>query len=1198
MYFKSIEMTGFKSFVDSTKITFGAGVTAIVGPNGCGKSNISDGVRWVLGEQRPKLLRGAKMEDFIFSGSVARKQSGMAEVSITIADIKGKLSRPELAEYDEVTVTRRLYRSGESEYLINSTPCRLKDLIDLFLDTGISTRAFSIIEQDQVQKIVTSKPEDRRFIIEEAAGIMKYKNRRHQALNKLESSKGNLDRVSDIISELERQRNSLKRQANKAERFKTFKVEMEDLFLATSADELRSLNTLDSSVKKEIDRLEEVRASLETDISTRKNELISLQSSIDELSQNHSELKEEEYRLTSTIESNERQITLFTDQISESSIVAEKLENEIVELEGRTGEMERGLEGKDEVIQNRELEVTEKRSKLEERKKEQVLESSKIGEIETAISQKQVEIGRIRGLAADKGNELASDRTRIEILGQRIKKTFFEKEEAEIAIAEIKGRKEKKEEGIRETQATFDRLQEDIDALGSKRSELLNAKNETENQISDIKTILTENSTRLESLLEVESSFEGYQDGVRSLLKLKEENHPISGKLRGTLVDSISTDKRYEGGLEAVLGHKLESLIVERPEDAIEAINLLHSSKLGRATFLSIESGAAGESLQSVSGKGVIGMAVDLIKTDDRLRPLIKNLLSNVVFIESLEEAIPLGSQNGYTFVTLKGDILDNSGVITGGTSGNAGGGMLERKRIIEELSKAVEENRKTVETEKAKLEAVLAELGVVESGKEEKEKLVKREELVLVHARKDSETLDSEKERHETRLETFKAEMDSFEMEKDNLNGEISLLEKEITELNQQQASLTEELESLETDEKESRTKVAGFADGVSAMEVSLTSLNGELEMARLEKDQMVNSIAELKNRVTVMRNDIEAGSNKKRELEEQIERLKDAIHDGLERKHELSGKLEETSERLEMDREAIEKKTTDVDDSENSLNMTKDSLTEAKQKYTETSMRISALLEKIEEQNHTPEEVKNFDTSGMDMEECRNRMAELKEKMTQFGDVNMSAIDDYNQVMERLTFLTTQRDDLLESIDNIRKVIDKLDRTTKQLFIDAFEAISKNFSANFKRLFNGGEAEMILTDESNILESGIEIMARPPGKKRQSLTLLSAGERAMTALSVLFSVFMEMPSPFCLLDEVDAPLDEANIGRFKDIITDFSETTQFLVITHNQKTMAFADRLYGITMQQPGVSQVLSVDMVQTDTVAPEELTATASG
>ncbi|MEE8483233.1 MAG: chromosome segregation protein SMC [Nitrospinota bacterium] len=1194
MYFKKIEMTGFKSFVDHTSITFGEGITAIVGPNGCGKSNISDAIRWVLGEQRPKFLRGAKMEDFIFSGSASRKPSGMAEVAITISNVAGIISKPELAEFDEVTVSRRLYRSGESEYMINRTLCRLKDIVDVFLDTGISTRAFSIIEQDQVQRIVTSKPENRRFIIEEAAGIMKYKNRRHVANNKLEGSRLNLERVNDIISELERQKNSLKRQASKAERYRKYEAEFIQQMLAVSADEWKELKSSESTLTAELERLEEVRTSFKTDISARQNHLFSLQTSINDLSEKLSQQKEESYRLESLVERNEGKIKLFAVQNDEALLNVEKLSNEVKTLDGRLEETQAALVEKGGELEDIHVEIEGKRREVELKKKEAQNGQAEIEQAATLAASGERELADALNQASGLQTGLASCKTRVEMLQRREEKINAEKDEAISALREIRARKEEMENELLSRNRRYAELKSEYEALNDECKNLISARDAKQTQLSETKMEMAQKSARLESLKEVERSHEGYQDGTRSLLEMEDGEAGISAKLRGTLLDRIKVNQDFEAAIELVLGERLQALIVNDYGDATAALNHLKGEKLGRATFLITGTHMGNEPEREDLGShdGVIGYASDMIEADDEIKPFVARLLRDVVLVNDIDAAVTLHREKRFTCVTPHGDVIDRWGVVSGGSLEKSAGGILERKRAMEELAFAASEDEKTVSTLQAEFDALSARLGETETARGEKEGLIKDDERLLIHEGKDLQSLEDEIGRHESRIETFKAEIDTIEVEKESLLGEIGTMKKEMEEVSARKEKLGAEIKAVFEKRAQAESRQKGLAEAAQTAELELASLNADRSMASAEKERMEKSLSELSDRLKSIKDDIEANVRKEKSLEEETTRLKEDIHNTLEKRHSISQNLTKVSELLGASRAEMENKEAELNNSNASLEQTVELLNNAKIQFSETSMRLTNLIERTDEHDISQERIETFDTEGLDMEECRQRLGFLKERLSKMGDVNLSAIDDFGQVSERLTFLTTQRDDLVESINDIRRTIEKIDRTTHKLFEETFVKIRENFRGVFKKLFNGGEADMFLTNEDNLMESGLEIYVRPPGKRRQNINLLSAGEKAMTAVSILFSVFMEKSSPFCLLDEVDAPLDDANIGRFKLMLDEFADRTQFLVITHNQKTMSFADRLYGITMQEPGISKVLSVDLVDTGAQGKEHL------
>lgn len=1184
MQFKSLELNGFKSFVDQTTINFSDGFTAIVGPNGCGKSNISDAIRWVLGEQRPKTLRGAKMEDFIFSGSASRKPSGMAEASITITDIAGKISRPELAEYNEVTVTRRLYRSGESEYLINKTVVRLKDVVDLFLDTGISTRAFSIIEQDQVQKIVTSNPENRRFIVEEAAGIMKYKHRRHQAMLKLESSTVNLERVTDIINELQRQKNSLKRQANKAERYKKYRTEMNLLFLATSADELKKLKEMEQGVSRELARLEEVRASMEADISSRQNRISVMQSSLEETARKQSGLKEEEYRLGSMIERNEENIKIFKGQAEEASRLVEKLGAETLELSERTESMEKALKEKREITERLREKSGEKSRELESKKDEFNNAQAAMEEAAEIISSDERKNADVVSRLSELRSNLASHKTRTEMLDKRESKNLEEINESETDFKEVTLRVEEMQKTILSHQEKYETATAELDRLAEQKRQTENAKSRSLESVTNLKTGTAETRARLESLKDIEKSREGYQKGTRALLEKKENSPEIANLMRGSLVDKIKVAPQYEAGLETFLGDRLQALLINSPADAATAIEILRGGDLGRGTFLPLETVEPMPQDAPEKSEGVLGLASDLVETSEELRPLMQRLLMNVVFVKDIETALRLRPQSGFTYVTPRGDIVDRSGVISGGSAAKSGVGLLERKRMIDQLTASLAECERRLEeadNEQARISENLKEL---ESALEAKKAAVQDEELALVGEKKEMESLNSELKRHESSLDTFRAEARAMEIERDILQSEVSELEKSIETLARDRSELEEKLETARQRRQAAGIELATLQEALYERELELTSIKGEENMALAEQRTIEEGMEEITGRLQRLKDDIASNADRKSELEAEIVRLKDEIHQGLGRREDVLSQLARITDDLQELQGDLAQKEDALKEALGTMDVTKESINQARIKESETTVRLSSLIEKAHEHGVSTEEMENCDTTDLDAEEAGARLGELREAIAKIGDVNMTAIEEYNSVDERLTFLTTQRDDLLESINDIKKVIEKLNRTTRSMFEETFVLVRENFRQIFSKLFNGGQADMILTDETNMLESGIEIFVQPPGKKKQNINLLSAGEKAMTAISILFSVFMVKPSPFCLLDEVDAPLDETNIVRFKDILREFSTNTQFLVITHNQKTMAFADRLYGISMQEPGISKILSVDLVDT--------------
>ncbi|MFQ5433139.1 MAG: chromosome segregation protein SMC, partial [Nitrospinota bacterium] len=741
-------------------------------------------------------------------------------------------------------------------------------------------------------------------------------------------------------------------------------------------------------------------------------------------------------------------------------------------------------------------------------------------------------------------------------------------------------------------QKRYETATAELDTLAEQKRNTESAKSGNMESVTNLKTETAKIRARLESLKDIEKSHEGYQKGTRALLEKKENNLEIAKLMRGSLVDKIKVPPQYEAGVETFLGDRLQALLINSPADAATAIEILRGDDLGRGTFLPMETVDPMPQSVPENNEDVLGLASELVETSEEMRPLMQRLLMNVVFVKDIETALRLRPQNGFTYVTLRGDIVDRSGVISGGSAAKSGVGLLERKRMIDQLTASLAECERRLEVAGNEQERISDNLKELESGLEAKKAAAKEEELALVSEKKEMESLNSELKRHESRLETFRAEAQAMEIEKETLQNDISELEKSIENLAFDKSELEEKLESTRQGHQAAGDELAKLQQAVHAHEVELTSIKHEENMAFAEQQRIEEGMEEIAGRLKRLAEDIASNADRKSELEAEIIRLKDEIHQGLERRENISSQLALiTADLVELQSEMAQKEDA-LKEALGTMDITKESINQARLKESETAVRLSSLIEKAREQGVSREEMENCDITDIKAEEAAARLAELREAIAKIGDVNMTAIEEYNNVDERLTFLTAQRDDLLESINDIKKVIDKLNRTTRSMFEETFVLVRENFRQIFSKLFNGGQADMILTDEKNMLESGIEIYVQPPGKRKQNINLLSAGEKAMTAISILFSVFMVKPSPFCLLDEVDAPLDESNIVRFKDILREYSGNTQFLVITHNQKTMAFADRLYGISMQEPGISKILSVDLVDTDREYTEPL------
>jgi chromosome segregation protein len=1202
MYFKSIEMRGFKSFVDETRIVFEPGSTVIVGPNGCGKSNIADGIRWVLGEQSAKIMRGAKMEDFIFNGSATRKPTGFAEVSITISNAKGSISAQPYADYDEITVTRKLYRTGESEYYINKVPCRLKDIVDIFLDTGVSTRSFSIIEQGQVTKFINSKPEERRFIIEEAAGVMKYKHRRNAALNKMEASQQNLLRIQDILGEMERQRNSLHRQAKKAERYKEFRTEIKSCALVCYAGEYQGLSVEMERTSVMLTAEREREASLMAETDTKRNEAEVLSAEVTREEKGLSALREERQGFISAIERNDHHRETLSGQIADLTLARQRATQEKESLETETATLEGEIARRREDIASISGEMNRFQSVYDNARGEAMKTRTLLGDKQSALTDGTRRAMKIVEEISSRQNRLSSLKARLEMTVSRIQALATQEEEVRGAIVETQGRmsvinermlslSQAIEQGKNSHAEVSRRLAEAEAGLARAAAELRVVEDETTRLVS-----------RMESLMELDRNLEGYGEGVRGLMKRKTEGAPSLSGVKGLLADSVRVTPELETAIGAILSDRLEAVIVEDARAAVEAVSLLRNENLGRASFMVSGTNArtAGARRQS-SHPDMVGYASDLVTLDANVPAGVAPILESVILARSLEGALAIWNESpgSCAVVTLDGDVVDMDGVITGGVKlKSSGAGIVARKRAIEELSSAVAQ-METKKSSAASIKATAAQT-VAELRSE-----LASSEAELRRLEMESRDLSTETRREDGELKRLQSQLDSNMRDKANASAERERLADEERVLMEEASTLTRSREGVETANAVLQTEVESLRAGLDEMtqalsreEVKLAETRARLENLQLDEKRLTGSLNDMKGRIARLAESAVSYESRTREAEESIR--------NLERENiELIRKKDGLSERITQVAEAVNEKIYRRDELEKAARETSRGLEEVRAdlsaasiKASEFTLRLENVAEKADGEFNIPlDDLRDTDIAGADMEDAQRRLSYLRGELSRIGDVNMSSLEEYEEVNTRYEFMKNQSADLVTSIATLRKTIESINSTTSEIFDATFKVVSKNFEEIFKRLFGGGRAEMKLVQEEGQAEPGLEIFVQPPGKKVQNLNLLSAGEKAMTAIAVLFAVFRAKPSPFCLLDEVDAPLDEANIFRFRDMIEEMKENTQFIIITHSQKTMSFADRMYGVTQEEEGVSKVLSVNLVNRHTDKPEEAALTAA-
>ncbi len=1187
MQLKTLEMIGFKSFCDKTTVTFQPGVTAVVGPNGCGKSNISDAIRWVLGEQSAKHLRGDKMEDVIFNGSENRKPLGMAEVTLRLSNAGLTLAASsEFGHYEEIEITRRLYRSGESEYLINKIPCRLKDIRDLMMDAGVGAKIHAIIEQDKVDQILSSKPQDRRFLFEEVAGVMKYKARRQEALSKLESTQQNQLRINDIITEVRRQVNSLDRQAKKAERYQKLRAEMKDLDFRLASVEYSSLGTewISSSeefkkLEDEISRFHAHLSRIESTIEETRADALSAEHELSALQHKIHETETALSRAEHRVEISRSQIVSLHDQRNRDFADMEYLKQEtarVIEQKSRHAEEGRLLEAS----------INEKNGILDDRNSH--LESLAAALREKELSLDQTRTGIMNSLTASAGEKsrIANLQSRITGIDEQDEKGLKEKQEIEHTLQELNVLLDQKKGELEHIASLKKAAQEEREAVAARLEQAVAKKKTLEAGLNETRNRLAAQSSRLQSLLELEQSLEGYQKGVRTVMSARKEAAAAErlGTIHGLVADMIETDARYEVAIEAVLGDRLQSVVVDSQTDSLKAIDYLKSRSGGRSTFIPRRPRELkSEPFVKNGHAGVIGSALSVVRCKDDYSSVAQYLLGDVVVVDTMDTALYLWNKNGFdkTVVTLGGEIVDPCGALTGGAAEASGTGMLTKRREIKDLEHEVTELKQSAAGLEAELKAVETAIGTDTGTEAELSEKIHRLEIEFVNREKDNAAVQDEINRAGGRAKTIETDAATRAALRQELNQTVAESTEVLRGLEAGHTNAQASIESLQAELSVQKDELETARAGITDVRMEITALQEKQAGALRNIAALAETEAELAERLAKREADITDIATKLTELESAITNAGAEIKGHIEvleaerrvliakqeahtAKNQVLQAAEEEARQVRHDIEAAQKRLSGIE-----------------VKRTELRLKIEHLKDNIWTTYHTQLEtvVQELGRFEINMEESKMKLDELRQKIDQMGPINVDALQEYNELRERYDLLTAQQNDINESINNLKTTIAKLDGETRELFSEAFNAIQEKFKEVFSLLFEGGKAELVLLDESNILESGIEIIAQPRGKKFQSISLLSGGERALTAIALLFAAFLVKPSPFCMLDEVDAPLDEANVTRFTRLIREMSSRSQFITITHNKRTMEMADALYGITMEEPGCSRMVSV-------------------
>jgi chromosome segregation protein len=1183
--FKKLEMQGFKSFFDRTTVNFQDGINAVVGPNGCGKSNIADAIRWVLGEQSPKRLRGESMEDLIFAGSDARRALGMAEVALTV-EANGREFPEPYNTYAELCVTRRLYRSGESEFLINNTSCRLRDIRELFMDTGMNPRAYAVIDQGHIGDVISSKPEDRRVLFEEAAGIARYKERKAAALRKLDATEQNLLRLHDIVREIKRQIRSLKLQATKARKYHDLTSEIEELELKMLYRQHCGHQEKYLHQEKKIRSLDEIRGTLQVDGETAEASLEADKLSLLGLEKEVSEAREEFYSHRTQTESKGHLLAASRTRSAESADAIKRGEAEVsrlvVALEELAAERARIVEDLKELDAG--TEATEvARREIDERL------AVTVRTAETARRDLEEKNSRFLEEVRAEGetqNRVTQAETMRDSLTRELERLDRELGELERQESVLGLQEEGLLAGLEKEKKSQDELREGLAKCSSALTETRSALEETEQSLNRAREEHTQATSRLASLTELEANLSGWPERFRKELDRIFGNHRLNGHVKGLLAGSVTAPAEYETALEAVLGDKLKCLLVSSHQTAVEAARALREESEVRGTLIPLEPRSAGQG-GAVEGDGVVGRLADFVSTPPEHRPVVDHLLHDVVLVEDLEKASRLWAANGSarTFVTPGGEVLWADGSLTAGRL-DPSRELLPLLRRVRETKAAAADSGKRVgglEAERERLRAAEASLAREE---DELSAGCTQGELSLSNLEKDLSHLRQKQTSREEQLVQLRESRKETVEERAALESRIaeevtrrSELEGGRIQRQQEIASLEEELVRLRGEEEELARKISAASVEVASGRERSSHLRNRLERIAVEWGHAETRRDEVGEEVAGLGSEKVREAGRAAELAGRLEELKGSQEErenkltALQEKQRLaSGRIRETEENLRLTR----RKTEELQQERG----------EIRTRQAELQVRLENVTERIGEiRGCSPEKLWDEETRRLVLQEelsvIEEAHSEKAARLQSLGPVNLAAIGDHEELQERLDFQMKQQEDLEKASEDLRRAIQKINTTSRKKFLDTFEMINEKFQRVFPLLFTKGQATLRLTHTDDPLESGIEVMAQPAGKNLQRLSLLSGGEKALSAIALLLSIFMVKPTPFCLLDEVDAPLDDTNTNRFLDLLNDSVNGSQLVVITHNKQTMEKAVNLVGVTMADPGVSSLISVKL-----------------
>ena len=1178
MHLNQIKIRSFKSFAEDVELIFEPGTTVIVGPNGCGKSNVSDAIRWVLGEQSARALRCANMQDIIFNGGANFKPARKAQVSLRFTNLDGKLA----LESPEIEVCRQLTRNGESGYFINQSPCLLRDITELFMDTGIGVDAYSVMEQAKIDLILNTRPEERRFLFDEVAGITKYKHRKKAAIKKLQDTEQNLVRINDIIHELQRETESLKRQAAEAERYQQLHNQLKKQELELNRREHERF----------VKELTETQLSLDEilNLAAEANEVIqSTEGQIEDATARRSELdtairegQEVVRRFESKIEQTERQIALYKErqlniqQQRQRAVQAiESLEEQHAELETQKSEREQERTQVDVTLKLEESRLTARRRVLEEFTRRVADSEQTVNTTREQLAETSNQISQVEAQFTSLEDKLEYSTNNLNRIVENSKALQTELETAKEAHTKV----QRREQQLAVDLIRLDTEKEKAEAELQHRQDGLR---KLESEMRGLQDSLGMSVSRLKSLQELQAAHEGYYAGVRAILKAREMDPDRFGGVCGVIAELIRTDADYELAIEVALGSAIQNVVTETAEDAQAGIAFLKETRAGRVTFLPLDilRARSFRDHDLLDQPGVIGLASELLDYEPKYEIAVQQLLGSTVVIEDLDTAIQLTRRfrPNARLVTLEGEVINTSGAVTGGSSNHQTAGFLSRSRELEDLQERIDQLTGVINKKDAKRTEHVKRLAELQQMRQTL--MTQRQDGQIEHA--------------------------SLTKDLEQLHEKITQLERQLTDAETEGASLHQETEKVKADREALQTQLAELQKTRSTLQRRIERLSEQIQSERNKRDEVTQSCQELEIGLAGKREKLQSLSGElvtlgknQAQVRESIKKHQEIIDSDDQMRQDLSKQIDEAQReflQIEQRKFEAEEHVTGLEEERDGLiqqiSDAQKLMRKARRQYdkhnrmrhhlevttTQLEMQLKAIAARILDKYQVSiDEIEVEENPVSDME-LMDGIETLKAQIEDMGSVNLVAIEEYQEHKKREDFLVEQREDLQKSLESTYQAIQKINQTSREAFLQTFEQIRANFQEVFEELFGGGETELRLTDESDVLEAGIEIIARPPGKRPQSITQLSGGERSLVAIALLFAIFKIKPSPFCVLDEVDAALDEANVLRFTNLIRKYAEQIQFIIITHNKRTMEIADAMYGVTMEQAGVSKIVS--------------------